>query len=352
MLQSWFRFLGIATLALCLSAAVSRADTLPLGPGLGLANPQPLIVAGASSGTPADSPSLRVDANTTTSPFAGVVSVEVHGTSGTYLGSGTFISSTQILTAGHMIDLNNNGTIAVAPGSVSVHVNYGTNNSQVLTASALHLNPAFQGFNNSIFGDLAIITLSAPAAAGVPIYSLYTQPMPQYSTLDLVGYGKSAYGTETSYTVGASFNVKRHGQNAADGLLSAAAGDPSGVFYFDFDSPTGTVPNYVGGTSLGNNLETQLGPGDSGGPAFLNLGGTYYQAGVDTFTTQFVYTDPFGNIVGIGENAPSFGSAGGGILLYPYLPWISQVTGLVLPEPASVSLLALGAMMLVFRPRR
>ncbi len=41
----------------------------------------------------------------------------------------------------------------------------------------------------------------------------------------------------------------------------------------------------TGGPTLGNNIETTLGFGDSGGPAFLNDNGTLVLAGVNTFLT-------------------------------------------------------------------
>src|SRR5687768_7161256 len=66
----------------------------------------PVIVAGDPNGSPTDSASARVDANTTASPFAGVGSVQVNTRRGTYIGSGTPISPRHIVTAGHVVDIN------------------------------------------------------------------------------------------------------------------------------------------------------------------------------------------------------------------------------------------------------
>ena len=81
------------------------------------------------------------------------------------------------------------------------------------------------------------------------------------------------------------------------------------------------------GGSLGNNLETLIGPGDSGGPLLLDNGSGYSLVGVNTF------------IEGYGGH---FGDIGGGIVLAPYLGWIGDTTGLLVPEPSAGWLLLLG----------
>ena len=90
------------------------------------------------------------------------------------------------------------------------------------------------------------------------------------------------------------------------------------------------------GGSLGNNLETLIGPGDSGGPLLLDNGSGYSLVGVNTF------------IEGYGGR---FGDLGGGVVLEPYLDWITQTTGLPVPEPSSLALLLLSCA-LVFICRR
>src|SRR6476619_6896830 len=65
-----------------------------------------VIVAGDPTGTPADSPANRVDADTATSPFAGVGSIEIDSRRGTFICTGTPFDATHVLTAGHCVDLN------------------------------------------------------------------------------------------------------------------------------------------------------------------------------------------------------------------------------------------------------
>src|SRR5262245_41498431 len=67
------------------------------------------IVAGDPKGSPADSPVNRVDSNMITSPFAGVGSLRITASSGTYICTGTPIDATHVVTAGHCVDIDDNG---------------------------------------------------------------------------------------------------------------------------------------------------------------------------------------------------------------------------------------------------
>ena len=80
----------------------------------------PTIVAGA----PPDSPGARVDPNVATSPFSGVVSINIryHNSAGviqSFICSGTLVSSRDVVTAGHCLDVNGQGTLIdiTQPGS-------------------------------------------------------------------------------------------------------------------------------------------------------------------------------------------------------------------------------------------
>lgn len=278
-----------------------------------------VMVAGDPKAKPADSPTLRIDANTTTSPYAGVGSLRIAASSGTYICTATPIDATHVLTAGHCVDIDNNGVPDIS--GVTFNLNYGGDLTSQIPAVAWETHPNFTGFNSpSINDDLAVITLGAALPAGVPTYQLATSDMVAGTThIYMVGYGRSGDGVK-GYTTGASFTVKRDGENIVDAFYGQddAAGTPGAkeVFRFDFDGPRPNT-NAMGGKTLGNDKETTLGGGDSGGPSFVVVGGVYYLAGVNTFTQ--------------GSSAPKFGSLGGGINVFPYTDWIKG------PHPAIVS---------------
>lgn len=274
----------------------------------------PVLVAGDPDGSPTDSPSARVDANTATSPFAGVGSVQVNVRRGTYIGTGTPIDARHIVTAGHVVDINNDGRSNSKDGITSAYLifNVGGNQTHKIAVSRIDVHPDFTGFARpSVNDDIAVLTLASPLPAGVPTYSLPTADLAAGTTVTMVGYGRSGDGT-SGYTTGASFSVKRTGENNADDFEGQDdSGDPAAdeVFRFDFDGPTGT--GTFGGDTLGNARETTLGGGDSGGPSFVANGSGYTLVGVNTFTQGF--------------DAPLFGSLGGGINVFPYVGWITAV---------------------------
>ncbi len=134
----------------------------------------PIISGGAATGLPPDSPATRVDPNTTTSTFAGVGSVQI----GSSICTGTMVSPTVVLTAAHC--LGSSSSNPVAASSVTFHLNASGDDSSVIGASAVVLNPSFSGFNSpNLDNDLALVTLSTPVPMGTPIYSLYGAPIAQ-----------------------------------------------------------------------------------------------------------------------------------------------------------------------------
>lgn len=304
----------------------------------------PTVVAGDPNGSPADSPANRVDPNTTSSPYAGVGSIFVDTPgAGGYLGSGSAISTRHILTAAHLFDTNGDGAIDVAPGDVTFRLNYGSSLSHILTASSVSVHPQYTGFNNPYLNDdIAIITLNTPLPAGVPIYSLSSDPFQFIRTITMVGYGQSGTGVD-GYTVDASFSTKRVGYNRAEvyGLDDEGSGAKE-VFQWDFDGPT-AASNLYGNSSnpifltLGNALEAAIGPGDSGGPSFIDLGNGLELFGVNTFAGR-----------SFGQTPGTFGTYGGGMLVSSYRGWIDQTMANV-PDHASTALLLLLAFPFLLR---
>lgn len=313
----------------------TQAIELQLFAPAGGSSTTPNIVAGDPAGSPTDSPANRVDPNVTTSPFGGVGSfrVSIPGF-GNFLGTGVPISRTHILTAAHLFDADSDGDSEAAPGGVSFSLNYSGNLSSTITASSIAIHPDYTGFNNPVVNDdLAIVTLSSPLPSGVPIYSLLGNPFLNVQEITLVGYGQSGNGN-TGYTVNANRSIKRTGKNMAEVYAPDDEGSGSReVFYYDFDGPT-PLSNIFGGLTLGNDLETVSGPGDSGGPSFVNSHGANTLFGINTFSSQVLGGPAVGH----------FGSLGGGIVVSAYRNWIlgNAPTAVFVPDStANLGLLAL-----------
>lgn len=313
--------------ALTLSSEGPIGEPVRMDP-LGLSNVHKLIVAGDPGGTPTDSPANRVDPNTTGSLFAGVGSLAITFGPSLFICTATAISPTHVLTAAHCLDLTDDGTIDVAPSDVQFKLNYGSDVSDVITASSLFVHPDWTGFNNpSLNDDVGVVELSSPLPAGVPIYPLNTDPFVFIETATLVGYGWSGDGVN-GFSVGPSWSVKRVGDNHTDAYITDDEGSGGReVFEFDFDGPHKKTnifgPPQPFNLTLGNDIETTLGGGDSGGPAFIDDGfGGLEIFGINTF--GFGFKAP----------APLFGSGGGGIVVSEYVDFINSVMGINLAPTA------------------
>lgn len=282
------------------------------------------IVAGSATGSPADSPAAHVDANVATSAFAGVGAVLARITpTSAYLGTGTLLDATHVLTAAHVMDPTNDGIRDIALSDITFTLNAAGNYSSVLNVSAVTFYPSFTGFNHpTATNDLAILTLSQPVPLGTPTYSVLGQDIAQGMTLTLVGYGQSGNG-DVGANVAATATVKRVGYNVLDTLSNYVQGVAE-LWHYDFDGPTGN--GLLGGSTLGNAIESAIAPGDSGGPAFIEINGQYVIAGTNTFTTA--------------ANVGKFGSQGGGIYLPAYADWIDSVVSV--PEPSAILLGGMG----------
>lgn len=293
----------------------------------------PMVVAGAYLANPSDTPDQRIDPNTTASPYGGVGSIQVKTRGGSSIGTGVAIDRRHVITAAHVIDLNSDGKFDRKDGTQGVYfiVNYGGDQTSKIGVAKFKIHPDFTGFNvPAVNDDIAILTLARDLPVNVPTYALPLTGIAPGTVLTMVGYGRSGDGI-AGYTTSASATIKRVGGNTADAFIGQDdPGRPevNEVFRFDFDGSDGR--GLLGGETLGNTIETTIGPGDSGGPAFAHGEGGLSLVGLNTFTQ--------------GADAPRFGSLGGGVILYAYMEFINSVLhpgtggGLVLPPPPSPGL--------------
>lgn len=235
-----------------------------------------------------------------------------------YRGSAVALSPHWVLSAGHNVDFNDDGAVDAGLAINLYLPGYGS-----YAASAFAINPAFTGFSNpSIQHDLSLLYFDDP----LPNLSFPSlgNSLINGDIATLVGFGRSGYG-DYGYTTTASLTDRRFGFNVIDEFEPESGGDGL-LFRYDFDA-SDTFGQTDG--SLGNDLETIIGPGDSGGA--LVVDGAL--VGINTFT------EGYGGL---------FGDYGGGIALNNEWDWIHQTTGLDIPEPASALLLLFGSGSLIF----
>jgi hypothetical protein len=275
------------------------------------------ILAGGEFDLPVDRPSYRIDPLTSTSPFNSVGALEIFSGSSRYYGSAVALSPNWVLTAGHNVDFNDDGQ-----PDAGLSVNFHLPGFGSYSVGSFYTHPSFTGFSNpTIYHDLSLLYFIDPLPnLFFPALGL---SLNVNDTITLAGFGRSGYGSY-GYTTTASLTDRRIGYNVIDSFQSQAGGDGL-LFRYDFDAPATTGQP---GGSLGNDLETLIGPGDSGGPALIDWDGSYALAGINTFTEGY---------------GGKFGDTGGGIVLDPYWDWISGVTGLaMIPEPGTALLFFAG----------
>lgn len=177
------------------------------------------------------------------------------GCSGSLLAGGDYI-----LTAAHCVT---GDTDTLAADNISIDfANVGLD----VSSAGYIVDPAWNG-NLDDGGDLALIELSTPITS-ITGYTLDTTSSAVGDDVTIAGYGTTTYGTN-GYS-SENFGVLHYGTTSFGGVYSTI---PS-VYEFEFvDSGRG----YTG------SQEAMIAPGDSGGAALLDLGGTWEIVGVNDF---------------------------------------------------------------------
>lgn len=345
------KLLGIAL-------AIGAIGTASATPSAGFLGPQtPAITAGALP----DSPGNRVDPNVASSRFSGVVSLQIVKNNEVYICTGTLVGKRSVVTAGHCVDTNGNGSVIDpnAPGS-SVHAIFNATTTgpgrNAIKASAVSMHGDYAGFGKCPTGvsgfctndDVAVVTLAQDAPAEAKIYKIATTELVEGSRIVMAGYGTSGDGVN-GFNVAPAWRVKRSGQNyidlfAADDETNRTSGKE--IWYADFDGNgiDSFCTRYGLCTpTLANDVESGIGGGDSGGPSFVEMYGELMLIATNTFTNAHGYKEG------------AFGSYFGGMVLKAYLDYINDATGgaaQFVPEPASTAVFGLGLLALAGARRR
>lgn len=253
------------------------------------------------------------------SPWSGVGSLSVNG----QLFTATLIAPGYVITAAH-----------VAGGAVPSTVVFQTQGegSFASVASQIYVHPAYSGNSTNRrpgdptrHADIAIIKLADVAPAHLPSYRIHEG--------SLLGQEVTLVSHSHSRTLGTT------GVNRVDVVFS----DLNGVaqtYMFDFDGPDISSnrigPQIPANGTLGARSEAGLVSGDSGSAAFLQFGGQWQLAGINSFAVTFS-DGPF--------TQGSFGTGGGGIVLATHQAWIQSVISPI-PEPSSAWLMLGGLLVM------
>jgi secreted trypsin-like serine protease len=275
----------------------------------------------------------------------GVAGLIIYQQHGTFLCSGSLVANNHVVTAAHCVA----GSNGVAQFD-SVHAFFFPENSGLQPEiHKVEFGRVAPGYTGEIVdeNDVAVLRLKTVPSASVRRYGLYAGP-PHGNVFELAGFGASGRGS-TGFTF--ADGTRRVGRNRYDfsfadaiwggfwnGFFGTAGVD---VLMADFDSPNPLTDAScaVGFAILGTGAfcgpglgewEVGTGPGDSGGPNFING----QLAGVNSFILSF--GPSFGDV----DNSlnGSFGEFSGYTRIDRHITWIGSVT----PEPASLSLVALG----------
>lgn len=271
-----------------------------------------------------------IDPNTNMQ-WAGVVSITPAG-GGVY--SGALIDPYHVLTAAHVVAGH-----AGNPNGLTINFNAGGDLTHQVPVNRVYVHPDY-GKGNVRGGkhfawndDIAVVRLSEPAPAGVPVYALASgtpglNATPTHFTM--VAYGGYSDGVSATLLQGSNASIKRVGENRVGALFPAdddGHGVPPGVmevFAFTFDAPgvAGRLPGEAGYAG-----------GDSGSPIFIQEAGGWRIAGVAAFN---------GNPANLPGSSIQYGAIGGGMVIAPYADWIQQQVASPVPEPETYALLLLG----------
>ena len=228
------------------------------------------------------------DAPATLAPqYDGVVLINAVDGANAFIGTGSLlIDRTFILTAAHVVT-NNSGT--KLSGTIDF-VTAGGTQSIVYTAADVFVVNGYDpnDSGNIVPNDVALIRINGAVPTGIQGYDIYRLHDEIGQDFTMVGFGDTGVGATGQNDVTAG--TKRVGTNtfeATDNLTEGPAYFRN--LAYDFDDGTSaentftndySIPSTLGVFSGATLVETAVGSGDSGGPAFFNTSSGLTIAGI------------------------------------------------------------------------
>ena len=188
--------------------------------------------------------------------YAAAGKIEVTGDIPGFIGSGTLVGSSWVLTAAHLLEGANHATFQVG--------------GNTYTADGWIAHPGWKGDARK-GNDLALMRLSSPVTNIAPV-GLYRTKDEFGQTGVFIGNGRTGTGDSGAITYDA---VPRAGTNTIDGMsvgkkkvYTTKLTKSAKIFIVDFDDPLQPGKNVVGSAEP-TDLEFLIAQGDSGGAVFL-----------------------------------------------------------------------------------